>query len=268
MAPGHGDILMAQDNRRPVRRHSTMVTRERLIRAAAELMAERLSIDVSLSEIAQRSGLSAGLVQYHFGGKEELLLAVADWVLESSTQKTRELAASGISPREKLSGFIRGLVLLYRDFPFLTHLTIFLTSRGTPEENAAMSRRLIQPVVDVLDAMLEEGRNSGASSPFQRLMSTTCAWAPVTGSSSVAIPCAISSTPISRLGTFRPGTWRRFRPSSWTGLSPDEANAPPRALLRSSRFQGPPRARRPSARPRTVKFQSRGQSPCILQPMP
>lgn len=165
MAPGHGDILMAQDNRRPVRRHSTMVTRERLIRAAAELMAERLSIDVSLSEIAQRSGLSAGLVQYHFGDKEELLLAVADWVLESSTQKTRELAASGISPREKLSGFIRGLVLLYRDFPFLTHLTIFLTSRGTPEENAAMSRRLIQPVVDVLDAMLEEGRNSGAFKP-------------------------------------------------------------------------------------------------------
>ena len=38
--------------------------------AASELMIERSSIDVSLSDIAQKSGVNAALVKYHFGNKD------------------------------------------------------------------------------------------------------------------------------------------------------------------------------------------------------
>ena len=51
-------------------------TAERLLVAASELMIERSSIEVSLSDIAQKSGVNAALVKYHFGNKDGLLLAL------------------------------------------------------------------------------------------------------------------------------------------------------------------------------------------------
>ena len=44
-------------------------TAEKLLVAASGLMIERSSIEVSLSDIAQKSGVNAALVKYHFGNK-------------------------------------------------------------------------------------------------------------------------------------------------------------------------------------------------------
>ena len=46
--------------------------------AASELMIERASIEVSLSDIAQKSGVNAALVKYHFGNKDGLLLSLLE----------------------------------------------------------------------------------------------------------------------------------------------------------------------------------------------
>ena len=51
-------------------------TAEKLLVAASELMIGRSSIEVSLSDIAQKSGVNAALVKYHFGNKDGLLLAL------------------------------------------------------------------------------------------------------------------------------------------------------------------------------------------------
>ena len=51
-------------------------TAEKLLVAASELMIERASIEVSLSDIALKSGVNAALVKYHFGNKDGLLLAL------------------------------------------------------------------------------------------------------------------------------------------------------------------------------------------------
>src|SRR5437879_12538772 len=51
-------------------------TAEKLLVAASELMIERSSIEISLSDIAQKSGANAALVKYHFGNKDGLLLAL------------------------------------------------------------------------------------------------------------------------------------------------------------------------------------------------
>src|SRR5262245_36592949 len=50
--------------------------RERLLDAAGRLMSDRHATDVSLSELAQHSGLNSALVKYYFGNKDGLLLAL------------------------------------------------------------------------------------------------------------------------------------------------------------------------------------------------
>ena len=60
-------------NRLPAAKNATA---EKLLVAASELMIERSSIEVSLSDIAQKSGVNAALVKYHFGNKDGLLLAL------------------------------------------------------------------------------------------------------------------------------------------------------------------------------------------------
>src|SRR5260370_18400082 len=60
-------------NRLPAAKNATA---DKLLVAASELMIERSSIEVSLSDIAQKSGVNAALVKYHFGNKDGLLLAL------------------------------------------------------------------------------------------------------------------------------------------------------------------------------------------------
>src|SRR6185312_880765 len=52
-------------------------TRERLLRAAAELIADLGWARVTTRAVAERAGLPHGAVSYHFHGKRELLIEAA-----------------------------------------------------------------------------------------------------------------------------------------------------------------------------------------------
>ncbi|WP_225855873.1 TetR/AcrR family transcriptional regulator [Microbacterium algeriense] len=52
--------------------------RERILQAAIEVFAERGVAGASIAGITERAGVAQGLVNYHFGGKEQLVAAVID----------------------------------------------------------------------------------------------------------------------------------------------------------------------------------------------
>ncbi|MDQ0727022.1 TetR/AcrR family transcriptional regulator [Microbacterium sp. W4I20] len=52
--------------------------REALLQAAIEVFSERGVAGSSIAEITQRAGNAQGLVNYHFGGKDQLVAAVID----------------------------------------------------------------------------------------------------------------------------------------------------------------------------------------------
>src|ERR1700740_320442 len=88
-------------------------TADRLLVAASELMIERNSIDVSLSDIAQKSGINAALVKYHFGNKDGLLLALLARDAANEAANLEYLLAQSITPTEKLKLHIAGIIRAY-----------------------------------------------------------------------------------------------------------------------------------------------------------
>src|SRR4029079_17503458 len=80
---------------------ATNPTAEKLLVAASALMIERASIEVSLSDIAQKSGVNSALVKYHFGNKDGLLLALLARDAETEVTNLEYLLAQPITPTAK-----------------------------------------------------------------------------------------------------------------------------------------------------------------------
>jgi AcrR family transcriptional regulator len=136
-------------------------TAEKLLVAASELMIERSSIDVSLSDIAQKSGVNAALVKYHFGNKEGLLLALLARDSQSEIENLDYLMRQPISPTEKLRLHIAGIIKAYHRFPYLNRLIHRLAYESTGKAAQEVSRFFAKPVFDFQKKLLEDGYAAG-----------------------------------------------------------------------------------------------------------
>src|SRR5215475_2588462 len=55
-------------------------TREQILRTVAEMLGEGAAADLSVPEVARRSGVSLRTVYRHFPTREELLAAAGEWI--------------------------------------------------------------------------------------------------------------------------------------------------------------------------------------------
>src|ERR1700731_5016202 len=108
-------------------------TAEKLLVAASELMIERSSIDVSLSDIAQKSGVNAALVKYHFGNKDGLLLALLARDAATELAQLEYLLAQAMTPTAKLKLHIAGIIGAYHQSPYMNRMLHYLLPETTAE---------------------------------------------------------------------------------------------------------------------------------------
>jgi AcrR family transcriptional regulator len=80
--------------------------RRRLMVAAAELIAERGWAGVSTRLVAERAGVAAGLVHYHFASVRTLLVEAATGVMRSLTAELVALLERAGTPTEALDGML------------------------------------------------------------------------------------------------------------------------------------------------------------------
>jgi len=128
----------------PSRTTSDLETRDRLLKAAERLFAERGFKKVTVRDICRAARANVAAVNYHFGDKQGLyreVLRIAIDVVRETTEAGRE-AGQGRAPEEKLERYFR----------------IFLNRVTAPgHENL---HRLIQREIDdptaALDAFVEE----------------------------------------------------------------------------------------------------------------
>jgi AcrR family transcriptional regulator len=136
-------------------------TAEKLLVAASELMIERSSIEVSLSDIAQRSGVNAALVKYHFGNKDGLLLALLARDAATQLSNLEYMLAQSITPTEKLKLHIGGIIRAYRRFPYMNRLLHYLLHETSAEAAAEVSKFFVAPLLDFHRRLLSEGLRAG-----------------------------------------------------------------------------------------------------------
>ena len=82
------------------------IRRRALIDAAVAAIADRGALDVTVSDIAGRAGVSTALAHHYFGNKERLLEATMRALLTELAQDLRARLTPLMTPRERLSALI------------------------------------------------------------------------------------------------------------------------------------------------------------------
>ena len=93
--------------RRPYRRESEESRREALILAALDLVAEGGPQAATVRAIADRAGVTPGLIRHYFSGKEDLTRAAYRHMMEQMTaDNVAALAAAPDCPLSRLAAFV------------------------------------------------------------------------------------------------------------------------------------------------------------------
>ena len=82
------------------------VRRKALIEAALDAIGESGSLDVTMSDIAGRAGVSPALAHHYFGGKDDLLEATMRHVLRALRRETVAALGRAETPRGRLSAIV------------------------------------------------------------------------------------------------------------------------------------------------------------------
>ncbi|RFC68793.1 MULTISPECIES: choline-binding transcriptional repressor BetI [Mesorhizobium] len=80
--------------------------RKELIDAAILTIGERGTLDVTMTDIAGRAGVSSALAHHYFGAKDELLQATMRQLLADLTVEMQQALGRAASPRERISAIV------------------------------------------------------------------------------------------------------------------------------------------------------------------
>ena len=157
-----------QSKRPSSRGPGSTTTRRRLLRAAAELIAEVGWGRVTTRAVAERAGLPHGTVSYHFRGKQELLIEAALAMIEQafSLEELQQLQ----SVADVLQITAARITDLDAVDPVLSELAIeaMLEARHNPmlrERMAAMTREFRRLLIELIAAEQEHGAISDNAPP-------------------------------------------------------------------------------------------------------
>jgi AcrR family transcriptional regulator len=74
---------------------------ERILEAAARVLAERGATGLSMQDVAQGAGVSKGLIHYHYRDKDALLARLAAWLADGIERRERS-ALDGAAPAQAI----------------------------------------------------------------------------------------------------------------------------------------------------------------------
>jgi TetR/AcrR family transcriptional regulator, cholesterol catabolism regulator len=148
---------------RPVLRERYDRRRQEVVLGAARVFAERGYDQTSVGELAEALGLAAGSLYHYFGGKEQLLRAICDQLMDPLLERAEALLAEPREPADQLRALVRlwvEHVVEHRD-----HMLVFQQERHVIEHGPAWrgvraSRKAFERLAE--DALARAGANGDA----------------------------------------------------------------------------------------------------------
>lgn len=123
--------------------------RERLLEIAEEIFAKRGFAEAGIREITSQAGCNVAAVNYHFGDKKKLYLAVIKERWLPRTRKVKEEFLKNLkSTHQGLEGVIGALIKAFFENPF--------SERERWRHRRLLAQELAQPT-EAFDLMLAEG---------------------------------------------------------------------------------------------------------------
>ena len=135
-------------------------TREALLRAGAEMFAEAGYDGVRVEALAERSGVNKAMINYHFGGKRQLYVAVIRSAFSALLARVEELRRSSDPPPELLRQFIDSFAaLVQRRRPGFPALVIreALSPSDVSSEVIPLMIRVLLGVREILERGMRDG---------------------------------------------------------------------------------------------------------------
>ncbi|MFB7278972.1 TetR/AcrR family transcriptional regulator [Streptomyces hydrogenans] len=134
--------------------------RERAMRAAIGVIAEKGTGALRMSDIAARAGMSTGHILYHFGKKDRLLLEVLAWSQGDLWARFQHAVDQAASPAEKLDLFVRFYLPVHQDDDRYGLWTQVLAQRHD-EAGRKILTELLDGWDQRLEAIVREGQDLG-----------------------------------------------------------------------------------------------------------
>lgn len=147
-------------------------TREKLIDVARQLFAHKGMENTTMSDIASASDKGRRTIYTYFKSKKEIYNAVIERESELLVARLREVAASGISPVEKIGQFmdlrvdaIVDGILQYQDSNVMMK-SLFMLNMKRIEKIRYLA---LEKECEIIDDIVREGLKSGDFSPERTL---------------------------------------------------------------------------------------------------
>jgi AcrR family transcriptional regulator len=107
-------------------------TRTRVVDAAVACILDEGFYRASSNKIAKRAGVTWGVIQYHFGSREALMVAVHERGLEELDRSLADAVITGDTLEARLAAFVDALWSYYRRPEFLAYLQVVLNLSHDP----------------------------------------------------------------------------------------------------------------------------------------
>ncbi|HEX6976332.1 MAG TPA: TetR/AcrR family transcriptional regulator [Vicinamibacterales bacterium] len=137
--------------------------RARILAAAVAEFASRGFEGASMDQIAARTNTTRGLINYYFGSKEKLYLAVLERVYADIREAEQTLDLTNLSPVDAIRRIVEFTFNYYVDNEDFVRLVVAENqARGRHMRKSAALRTVNRPIVDTLAEVVARGQAQGA----------------------------------------------------------------------------------------------------------
>ena len=136
-----------------------------LLDTASTIMREGDQVDISLSELATRSGLNSALVKYYFGNKAGLLKALLERDMADIVASVDALLAKDMVPESKFRRHLTAVVDTFFRTPYIHRLLMRMIRESEPDEAQRLADSYLKPLLGAYERLISDGVAAGVFRP-------------------------------------------------------------------------------------------------------